>query len=519
MKVLLVRLRQIGDVVFTTPTLAALANHFPGVELTYLVEPSAAPVVSGNPHVSRVLVAPRRPGIGGLLDDVRLGGELRRMRFDIVLDFHGGPRASLLTWLSRAPRRVGYEIKGRAWMYTDRVARARELRARHSVENQWDLLTAIGVEAPSRERYPAQMVVDAGVAASVRERLVRHGVSADAALVIMHVSAGNPFRRWPLESFADVAATLAQASPKVRVIITSGPSEAGAAQQVIGSARARLPEDRREAVLECGEFSLTELRALTDLDDARGDYEAAIGNLGLYLEAGGRGELEVFRRRAELYGKAGDAMNALLQVETGLTYNGSDADLLKKKDSYYFSVTEEKLRSVREKVAGFFDVAYCVKKASAVLNAKTDDPDMLDWAVHLATLAAVVQPQANGVRLVRARCLMRKGDRDTGVSILEDIRESKKGSGDDEDAWYAATKILGELYLDEYQKPELAIAAFKDYKAYLKAGADTHYQLGRAYEATGDVANAIREYKTVTAFEGHPRYWDAKDALRRLGKE
>ncbi|MFN7985037.1 MAG: hypothetical protein U0Q11_24610 [Vicinamibacterales bacterium] len=74
-------------------------------------------------------------------------------------------------------------------------------------------MTAIGVEPPSRERYPAQMVVDAGVAASVRQRLVRHGVSADA-LVIMHVSAGNPFRRWPLESFADVAATLAQASPK-----------------------------------------------------------------------------------------------------------------------------------------------------------------------------------------------------------------------------------------------------------------------------------------------------------------
>ncbi|MFN7985728.1 MAG: glycosyltransferase family 9 protein [Vicinamibacterales bacterium] len=265
MKILLVRLRQIGDVVFTTPTLAALANRFPGVELTYLVEPAAAPVVSGNPHGSRVLVVPRRPGLGGLLDDIRLGGELRRMQFDIVLDFHGGPRASLLTWLSRAPRRVGYEIKGRAWMYTDRVARARELRARHSVENQWDLLTAIGVEPPSRERYPAEMVVDAGVAASVRQRLVTHGVSADDAVVIMHVSAGNPFRRWPLESFADVAATLAQASPRVRVIITSGPSEAGAAQQVIDNARARLPEHRRGAVLECGEFSLVELRALTDL--------------------------------------------------------------------------------------------------------------------------------------------------------------------------------------------------------------------------------------------------------------
>ncbi len=264
MKILLVRLRQIGDVVFTTPTLAALADHFPGVQLTYLVEPAAAPVVSGNPHLSRVIVAPRRRGIGGVLDDLRLGRELRRMQFDIVLDFHGGPRASLLTWLSRAPRRVGYEIKGRAWMYTDRVARARELRARHSVENQWDLLTAIGVAPPSRERYPAQMPVDAHVANAVRERLTAHGVSPHSTVVVMHVSAGNPFRRWPLQSFAEVAAALAK-TPGVRVIITSGPSEAGAAQQVIDTARATLPTERRDSVLECGEFSLVELRALTEV--------------------------------------------------------------------------------------------------------------------------------------------------------------------------------------------------------------------------------------------------------------
>ncbi|MFO0796170.1 MAG: tetratricopeptide repeat protein [Gemmataceae bacterium] len=266
------------------------------------------------------------------------------------------------------------------------------------------------------------------------------------------------------------------------------------------------------------EIYLAALQQLADLDDARGDPEAAIGSLGLYLEAGGRNELEVFRRRAELYAKAGDSMNALVQVETGLTYSSSDADLLKKKDSYYFSVTEEQLRAKRERVAGFFDVAYCVKKASGILNGKSDDPELLEWASHLAALATVMQPAANGVRLIRARCLLRQGNRDAGLALLEDIRESPKGSRDDEDAWYAATKILGELYLDELQRPDLAIAAFKDYKGYLKAGADTHYQLGRAYEAAEDTANAIREYDAVTAFEGHPRFWDAKDALRRLGR-
>ena len=102
------------------------------------------------------------------------------------------------------------------------------------------------------------------------------------------------------------------------------------------------------------------------------------------------------------------------------------------------------------------------------------------------------------------------------VAVLEDIREAKKGSGEDEEAWYAATKILGQLYLDELNRPDLAVKAFTDYKEYSKSGADTLYQIGRAYEALGDQKNAIRFYEAVTAYEEHPRYWDAKDAVKRL---
>lgn len=264
MKILLVRLRQIGDVVFTTPVFAALRHHFPDAHLTYVVEPAAAPVVSGNPDLADVIVAPRGSGMRGLLADVALGRQLARQHFDVALDFHGGPRASLLTWLSRAPRRIGYAIPGRAWMYTEQVHRAKELRPRHSVENQWDLLTALGVPAPDRARYPVVMPVDEGSAASVRQRLADHDVPGDARLAVLHVSAGNPFRRWPVASFADVAAALAGSSPNVRVIVTSGPSEAEAAARVITAAREQLGTDAKARVLQCGEFTLGELRALVE---------------------------------------------------------------------------------------------------------------------------------------------------------------------------------------------------------------------------------------------------------------
>ncbi len=60
----------------------------------------------------------------------------------MAIDLHGGPRSAWLTWASRAPVRVGYDVPGRRWMYTKVVHRPRELRPRHSVENQWDLLAA-----------------------------------------------------------------------------------------------------------------------------------------------------------------------------------------------------------------------------------------------------------------------------------------------------------------------------------------------------------------------------------------
>ena len=49
MRILLVRLRQIGDVVFTTPAVRALRERFPDAHITYLVEPAAAASSSAIP--------------------------------------------------------------------------------------------------------------------------------------------------------------------------------------------------------------------------------------------------------------------------------------------------------------------------------------------------------------------------------------------------------------------------------------------------------------------------------------
>jgi lipopolysaccharide heptosyltransferase II len=264
-RVLLIRLRLIGDVVLSTPLIRALRRTFPAASLSYLVERDAAAVVSGNPHLDEVIVVERTRGLARLKDDIRLAWRLRRGRFDVVIDMHGGPRSSWLALATGAPERIGYDIAGRHWMYTRTVARARELRPRHSVMNQWDLLNAVegwpgGDPDPARDAV--EMRLDEAADRRIAERLKRAGVEPGHELIVVHVSASNPFRRWPEPAFAEVVSSLVRESSARRIVLSSGPSDRPAADRIAASARDLLPAEARERVLDFGEFDIGELRAL-----------------------------------------------------------------------------------------------------------------------------------------------------------------------------------------------------------------------------------------------------------------
>jgi lipopolysaccharide heptosyltransferase II len=261
--ILLIRLRLIGDVVFTTPIPRALKRRFPGSRVSYLVERPAAPVVAGNPHIDEVVVVDRPRGIARIVADLRLAARLRRSRYEVVIDLHGGPRSAWLTWTTGAPQRIGYALTGRGWMYTRTVGRPRELRARHSVQNQWDLLEALDgwAGAPDPARDAVEMAADPEVERRVAARLRAAGIGPGDELIIVHVSAGNPFRRWPEESFTALVTGLASQSGRRRIVLSSGPSDRDAADRIGASARAALG-GAADRVPDFGEFDIAELRAL-----------------------------------------------------------------------------------------------------------------------------------------------------------------------------------------------------------------------------------------------------------------
>ena len=250
--------------VFTTPAIGALRRKFPDSHITYLVEAPAEPVVRHQPGLDAVVVVDRPRGLQRLVYDLSLARRLRAERFDLVIDFHGGPRSGFLAWATGAPRRIGYDLPGRQWSYTTRVPWTRSLvPPTHSVLNQWALLKPLGIDAPDRARDAVTMPLDRDAVKRVSERLRAAGVDDSASIIVLHVSAGNPFRRWPAESFAATAAALATADPSRRIVITSGPSESAAAQAVADQAR-HIAGGPAGAIVRTGEFDLPELRALVD---------------------------------------------------------------------------------------------------------------------------------------------------------------------------------------------------------------------------------------------------------------
>jgi tetratricopeptide (TPR) repeat protein len=250
---------------------------------------------------------------------------------------------------------------------------------------------------------------------------------------------------------------------------------------------------------------------------SRDELEAAIENYQLYAESD-RSGLETLRVLAELYEKRGLLLPALFTVEKALLYNSKDPDLLEKKDRYYYSVMPDDLRARKETIKGF-DVAYCLKKARSVLDMKDADLDMMDWAQHLIELARVMQPEGLTTKVLQARALRRRGEIDQSSALLEEIHSHKPEkftSGEEEDSWYMCCRLLGEAYLNEMSRPDLAIPCFTEFRNSSKSGADTLYKLGQAYEQTGDLIRAKKCYEHVTAYDRHPLAPDARDALYRL---
>ncbi|HZE22276.1 MAG TPA: glycosyltransferase family 9 protein, partial [Desulfobaccales bacterium] len=106
-RILVIKLKQPGDVLVSTPVIAALKEAWPGCHLTYLVPRGTEDMVSGHPGLDGLMAVNRRDATWG--QTWRFIRKLRQGRFDLVLELSGGDRGAIYAFLTGARERLGFE--------------------------------------------------------------------------------------------------------------------------------------------------------------------------------------------------------------------------------------------------------------------------------------------------------------------------------------------------------------------------------------------------------------------------
>lgn len=247
-RVLVVRLRSIGDTVLATPSLAALKRFLPHAEVDILLEDWVAPLLSGSQLVDNVITIER----GSVAARARVAASLRARHYDVVYNLHGGTTATLLTRATGATHRVGYEAYQYSWLHNHRSPSSSFLWKReqtHSVEQQLALLGWTGV--PVSDRPPTHLEVIATADAKIAERLRARGVEAEP-FVVIHPAAAYATKQWAASNFARVADTLAQQN--LNIVAISAPLEVAVVEAV--------RQDSTAQILPLTNLSLPEVTAL-----------------------------------------------------------------------------------------------------------------------------------------------------------------------------------------------------------------------------------------------------------------
>jgi predicted lipopolysaccharide heptosyltransferase III len=215
MKILLLQLKRIGDLILTTPAIAALRSSYPDAHITLTVSNECAELLPAISNVDRVLIARRN------LRDVAMVSSVAGKRFDYCVDFTRNDRSAFLTLLSGARRRVAsYRVreqsKTRARVYTDLVGvRVRDM---HTIDYNLALLEPLGVRAASS----APRLELPQTAREKADRL-RHDWKITRPYVILHPGSARPEKLWEAARWAEVIDYFRQDN-EFDFVLTSGPS-------------------------------------------------------------------------------------------------------------------------------------------------------------------------------------------------------------------------------------------------------------------------------------------------------
>lgn len=199
-KILVIKLRNVGDVLLTTPVLQVLKRRFPEAKMDAYINQEAYPILQGNPYLSQCFLYDRKQKKSFWLArygyEYQLLKNLRKQRYDLVINLTEGDRGTIVSKICRAPIRVGMDSSqggfwGKQKIYTHLVKTCPT--PRHTVEKNLDALRKIGIH-PAWEDRELYLSLGEEEQNHIDQELYQRKISS---FLLIHPTARWKFKCWP----------------------------------------------------------------------------------------------------------------------------------------------------------------------------------------------------------------------------------------------------------------------------------------------------------------------------------
>ncbi|MBI5183638.1 MAG: glycosyltransferase family 9 protein [Nitrospinae bacterium] len=230
-KILIIRLRSLGDLVLNTACYKIVKEDLPSCELSVLVESPLQEVIGGNPYVDNIIVWDKDKIRSSIINQIRfINYNIRRQGYDMVLDMHGGPRSAIFTFFSKAKYRVGLEDnrRGLAYNIKVKVKSSSSSTTIHALEFQIGILKGLGCRVDHARPYIHISEDDRLKADSLLKGV---GIADDDKIAVIHPAVVKRHNEWQPDKFALIA-DYYQQQRGLNILFTCGPNQGSQIERI-----------------------------------------------------------------------------------------------------------------------------------------------------------------------------------------------------------------------------------------------------------------------------------------------
>lgn len=230
MKILLIQQKMIGDVLVSSLLAELIKQQYPTATIHYLIHSSTQAVVLNNPYIDKILLFDANLG-KQLRYNFKYISELRKQKYDVVIDVYAKIGTALMSMLSNAPLRISYYKKYTSFCYTHAIKKSKKNKSNVglTIEERMSLLLPMGIK-PNYTVTPKLFLTDAEKQ-EAQLLLKQHGVSLNKKTFMVSIIGSAQHKTYPDSYMAQIIDNIA-AEGDCNILLNYIPSQKKQAQQI-----------------------------------------------------------------------------------------------------------------------------------------------------------------------------------------------------------------------------------------------------------------------------------------------